>query len=162
MSWSDRRGVLLSLAALAGCGFTPAYAPGGPGAALNNQVVVRPPEGFYEFDLGQHLENRLGPPAVAVYGLAFTLQTDSERVAITEEQDTNRFNIVGTASYRLYNLAGDQTVTRGSVSSFTSYSATGTTVATNAAERDAYRRLMVILGDKIILRLIAALDDTPA
>jgi LPS-assembly lipoprotein len=45
-------------------------------------------------------------------------------------------------------------VTSGSVDNFTGYSATGTTVATLAAERDAQERLMTILADQIVTRLL--------
>jgi LPS-assembly lipoprotein len=40
---SDRRAFLLGALALAGCGFTPAYAPGGAGAALRGQVRADDP-----------------------------------------------------------------------------------------------------------------------
>ncbi|MBL3565900.1 hypothetical protein JMM59_12930, partial [Rhodovulum sulfidophilum] len=46
-------------------------------------------------------------------------------------------------------------VQSGEVDSFTAYSATGSTVATRTAERDAYRRLMVILADEMVTRLLA-------
>ncbi|HCQ58330.1 MAG TPA: hypothetical protein DIU10_10575, partial [Sulfitobacter sp.] len=51
---------------------------------------------------------------------------------------------------------GGQIVTSGKVESFTGYSATGTTVATRAAELDAQERLMVILADLVVSRLYAA------
>ena len=47
-------------------------------------------------------------------------------------------------------------VTQGNVGGFTGYSATGSTVATTAARTDAQDRLMVILADQIVTRLIAA------
>jgi LPS-assembly lipoprotein len=47
-------------------------------------------------------------------------------------------------------------VISGSVDNFTSYSATGTTVATLAAERDAQERLMIQLADQIFVRLASA------
>jgi LPS-assembly lipoprotein len=42
------------------------------------------------------------------------------------------------------------------VDSFTSYSATGSTVAGLTAKEDAGRRLMVILADQIVARLMVA------
>ena len=47
-------------------------------------------------------------------------------------------------------------VTSGKVNNFVGYSATGTTVATLAAEEDAQERLMNILADQIVRRLYAA------
>jgi LPS-assembly lipoprotein len=44
------------------------------------------------------------------------------------------------------------------VNSFTGYSATGTTVSAQAARQDAEKRLMVILGDLLIDKLIATAD----
>ena len=46
MSWSDRRTLLAALAAsaaLARCGFTPVYAPGGPGDKLYGQIRATAP-----------------------------------------------------------------------------------------------------------------------
>jgi LPS-assembly lipoprotein len=47
-------------------------------------------------------------------------------------------------------------VAGGREESFASYSATGSTVAGLAAEEDAATRLMRILGDRIVTRLLAA------
>ena len=44
----------------------------------------------------------------------------------------------------------------GTVSNFTSYSATGSTVAGLAARQDAARRLMVVLADQVVARMLAA------
>jgi LPS-assembly lipoprotein len=44
----------------------------------------------------------------------------------------------------------------GHIDAFTSYSATGSTVAGQTAQSDAYLRLMRLLGDDLVLRLIAA------
>ena len=52
-------------------------------------------------------------------------------------------------------------VTGGRVQSFTAYSATGSTVAGLAAEEDAGLRLMRILADQIVARLIAASASLP-
>jgi LPS-assembly lipoprotein len=47
---------------------------------------------------------------------------------------------------------------RGSERSFTSYSATSTTVATIFAQRDARRRLMVIIADRILQDIVLRAD----
>ena len=56
---------------------------------------------------------------------------------------------------------GGAQVTGGRVQSFTAYSATGSTVAQLAAEEDAGLRLMRILADQIVARLIAASASLP-
>ena len=55
----------------------------------------------------------------------------------------------------LTEIASGRTVARGQVSSFTSYSTTGTTIATLAAEQDAHKRLARLLADQVVTRLLA-------
>ena len=76
MSLSDRRLFLIGLAALAGCGFTPAYGPGGAGAALQGKVRIAEPSDRNGFDLVQRLEDRLGRSSAPRYLLDFTIATD--------------------------------------------------------------------------------------
>ncbi|WP_172327096.1 LPS assembly lipoprotein LptE [Mangrovicoccus sp. HB161399] len=151
-----RRALLAgAAAALAGCGFTPVYGPGGSGSALDRAVILDTPATSNGFTLRQRLQDRLGPPDQPRYRLGVTVQTASKRVAVTRNQDTRRYNLIGQAQYVLTSLDGT-VVAKGGFDSFNSYSATGTTVATQAAERDAYRRLMVILADGILDRLFLA------
>ena len=74
---------------------------------------------------------------------------------MTSTNVTRRFEIVGSADYTLTGPDG-AVVTQGNVGGFTGYSTTGSTVATTAARTDAQDRLMVILADQIVTRLIAA------
>ena len=111
--------------------------------------------GNYGFAMGQALQNRFGPPTDPYFRLSYTLSTRSERVAITTAQSTNRYNLIGRSNYQLVVLATGDVVTSGTVDGFSSYSATGSSVATRAASRDAYERLSVILSDKIVARLQA-------
>jgi LPS-assembly lipoprotein len=146
--------------ALGACGFTPVYAPGGAGAALRGQVLVDPPSDREGFLLVRELENRLGRPTAPTYRLAIELFVEEEALAITAAGDITRYNLVGTATYTLSPLGDDSTVTTGTVNNFTGYSATGSTVETLAAERDARERLMTILADQITTRLYATANLT--
>lgn len=155
MSSCNRRTLLALLAApLAACTFTPAYAPGGPAAALQGAVRVDDPSDKNAFDLVERLEERLGRPQAARYQLAYTITTDSIGVGITPDNATTRFNLTGKVEWSLTDPAGGR-VTGGHVENFTSYSATGSTVAGLAAEEDAALRLMRILADQIVTTLIA-------
>ena len=60
--------------------------------------------------------------------------------------------------YVLQNITTQAIVASGSVDNFTGYSATGSTVETLAAERDARERLMVILADLVTAQLYATAD----
>jgi len=98
----------------------------------------------------------LGRAATPRWGLALTTTTTEDGLAIDSEGNTRRYNLLGATSYALRDLDSGQIVTSGKVESFTGYSATGTTVATRAAELDAQERLMVILADLVVSRLYAA------
>lgn len=158
MSWSSAP--LLALLALAACGFTPAYAPGGKAAALAGNVSVATPGNERAYDLARAMQTRLGPAPSPRFRLSVDISVDSEAVAITTAQDINRFNLVGDATYVLTDLNGTVTAS-GRARGFTSYSAAGTTVATLAAERDAYERLTVILADSVLSDMIARTSAAP-
>ena len=152
----NRRALLALPLALAACGFQPAYAPGGAGATLQNRVEVTAPDDRNTYLLVRELETRLGRAATPAYALSLTVTTSEEGLAIDRAGDINRYNLVGTADYTLRNLTTGQIVTSGQEDNFTAYSTTGTTVATLAAERDAQARLMTILADQIMTRLLAS------
>lgn len=156
MWWSRRAVLAAAIPALASCGFTPTYAPGGSGAALAGAVQVEQLDNINGYTLALALRDRLGPPNPARYRLRYTVSVSSERVAVTTAQSTRRFNLIGRSSFTLEDIATGDVVIRGNVDGFSSYSALGTTVATEAAERDGYDRLMVILAEKIVVRLLAA------
>lgn len=154
MSLFDRRILLILPFALAACGFTPVYAPGGTADALRGQVAVQQPVNREGFLLVQELETRLGR-GPAQYGLAFDLTVINEGLGITRTGDINRFNLVGTVDYTLFEFATETVIFENSTSNFTGYTATGDTVQTLASERDARQRLMVILADQITTELFA-------
>ncbi|MDA5556559.1 MULTISPECIES: LPS assembly lipoprotein LptE [unclassified Shimia] len=160
MSSFNRRSFLLSAAALGvplgGCGFTPVYGPGGGGRNLLNNVLVDEPKASESFLLVRELEDRLGQPGVnAEYGLSLALDLSERAVGRTVAQETDRFDVIGSATYALRGIDSKEVRTSGKVSSFVSYSASGTTVSELAARNDAYERLSVILADRIVAELQA-------
>lgn len=164
MSSSDRRTFLLGLATLplAGCGFQPAYGTGGTAQKLRGRVLVDEPSDRNGFNFVARLEDRLGRAQAPAYRLSYTITTKTDDLAITSAQEITRYNVIGKVRYSLTDTETGAVVTSGHVDSFTGYSATGTTVSTLVAERDAYERLMVILADQIMTRLIAASTAFPA
>ncbi len=156
-----RRGLLIAPLLLAACGFAPAYGPGGGATRLTGAVRVQDPVDKNGFDLVERLEERLGRPEATRYDLAYTITTESVGVGITSDNKTTRYNLKGVIDYSLTEQATGARVTGGRVQSFTAYSATGSTVAGLAAEEDAAYRLMRILADQIVARLIGAADSLP-
>ncbi len=151
-----RAALVLAAAALAGCGFQPVYGPGGSGGKLQNRVLVSTPSERTTYLLVRRIEERLGRAADPVYTLSVNLQMRVEGLGIDTTGTTNRFNLIGVAGYALSETASGQAITSGTVNSFTGFFASGTTVETLASERDARERLMVILADQIVARLLSA------
>ncbi|MFC7702908.1 LPS assembly lipoprotein LptE [Plastorhodobacter daqingensis] len=162
MSWSDRRHLLrvlvpgLLAASLSGCGFQPMLAPGSPGAALSGRVLVDAPTDRAAFDLVDRLEQRLGRAETPAYRLSYSINLREQGLGVTPEGATTRYNLDGSITYALREIGGDAIVASGRVESFTSWSATGSTLSTLGAEEDARQRLMQILADQIVTRLLAA------
>jgi len=152
MSWFKP---LFLCVALAACGFAPVYGPEGTGTALQNRVMVDPPVDREGFLLVRQLEDRLGRTGDAAYRLSVNLTVAQENRAIDPDGDIRRFHLIGTATYELRDAETGTVVRADAVDDFVGYSATGTTVATLAARRNAQERLMTILADQIVLQLQA-------
>lgn len=154
-----RFGVVLAAAALAGCGFTPVYGPDGTGAALLGQLSLDPPQDRNDYLLQRRIEERLGQATAGAWRLSTQIKTDDIGLGFTTDGDITRYNINGTTDYTLRRTGSSEIFQQGKIQHFTSYSATGTTVATLAAKRDAEVRLMTILADQIIDQLLIISED---
>ena len=130
---------------------------------MAGQVVVPVLEGAPGFALRERLTGRLGPAVDPTHRLEVALELTDTGVALTQENFTTRFNVVGTAGYRLVPLAGGPAVLSGEVRAITGYSApasqTASAFASLAAERDAEQRLARQLADLILQRLALAAGD---
>lgn len=157
MSWIDWRSrvALVMFMMLASCGFSPAYGPSGAARDLQGAISFQPPQTRDAFDFVTHLERRLGRSELSRYVLSYEITVSEERMAISANNITTRFNVIGKATYGLKGVASEKTLITGRVQSFTGYSATGSTAATQAARRDAHNRLMRILADQVIAILVA-------
>ena len=154
MSLSNRRLFCLSLAALSGCGFTPVYGPQGSAEGLRGRIAVATPVDEEGAALVRRLEDRLGRSAGGDLMLTADIRLKEAAVGFLPDGELSRFNVDGQVDWELRDTAG-RAVAAGQERSFTSYSATSTTVATTFAQRDARRRLMVILADRIVADLIS-------
>lgn len=161
MSSFNRRGFMLGAFALSACGFTPAYGPGGGGTKLLSGIKVDDPQTQDDFAYRRRLSERLGQPDPQRYRLSYTITASRLDQAISRTNTTRRYSLNGAAVYRLYDAQTGSILLTGRVSSFTSWSATDTTVATLAAERDARARLMRILADQTVTRLLAQAGSLP-
>jgi LPS-assembly lipoprotein len=154
MSWS-RRSVMLAALALAGCGFSPVYGPDGVGRKFFGQIRSADPKTPDDFSFAGRIAEQMGPDSNPRFELGYRLRIAVVPQAITPDEITTRYALNGSADFVLTESASGRVVTRGQVSSFTSYSATGTTIATMTAEQDAHERLARMLADQVVTRLIA-------
>lgn len=157
--WSSDRRHFLTLAAatlVAACGFAPAYGPSGAGENLRHKITLSDPKDRDGFEFANRLEDRLGTPTAANYRLDWSVSSKPMGAGLLPSGAITRYTLQGQASYALITQDSGKTVTSGKVDSFTSWSTSGSTVATLTAENDAHRRLMIILADQVVGRLIAA------
>lgn len=153
MWWSDRRGFLLGALALGACGFEPVHAPGSD--ALRGKIEFAAPTDRNAFDYVAQLERRLGRAAAATLDLSYDITVTRAGGGYTPDGAITRFTLEGVARFVVIDRATGAQKGAGRVQSFTSYATTGTTVATMTAETDAHKRLMVILADQTVTRLMA-------
>ena len=156
MSSYNRRTFLLMPLALGACGFSPVYAPGGPAAGMQGAIRAADPVDKNGFDLVERLEERLGRPEAPRFDLTYAIKLDPIGVGITPENSITRFHLTGSVEWSLISRDTGARLTGGKVENFTSYSASGSTIAGLAAEEDAAFRLMRILADQIVTRLLAS------
>lgn len=157
--WSSRRKFLLgglALAGLAACGFTPVYGPGGPGQRLFGRIRAADPKTIDDFAFVRRITERLGPTETPEFELSYNLRIAIVPQAITPDEITTRYALNGSADFTLTETATGRIVTRGQVNNFSSYSTTGTTIATMSAEQDAHDRLAMMLADQVVTRLYGA------
>lgn len=147
-----RRGVLFAPLGLAACGFAPAYAPGGPGAALRGRIALEAPDTPDGYRLRARLEDRLGRAAAPAATLAVALEVE-EAPAVTDDEGTLRARIAGRAGWRLLSPAG-AVLAEGVESGFTGADEGPDLTAGRAAAEEARERLMVLLADRIVARLL--------
>jgi LPS-assembly lipoprotein len=162
---SDRRKLLAALVCLplAACGFEPLYAPAGPGAAVAGRIEVDVIESTAGFALRERLVDRLGLPESPTHRLAVSLNLRQVGVAITQDDVTSRYDVIGNATWRLFPHGQSLPVLTGETSATTGYSApsssTTSTFAVLSAKRDAEERLALTLADRIAQRLAVDAPD---
>jgi LPS-assembly lipoprotein len=163
--WSFNRRALFALPfALAACGFTPAFGPDGAANVLRGAIEVQAPNNRNGFDFVRQFEERLGRAKVARFDLTYAISTNSVSLGVTPQGAITRYNLLGAVDWQLINRANKTVVARGREKNFTAWSATGVTIAAVNAETDASSRLMRILADQVVARLItsaSALQSAP-
>ncbi|MEM8824361.1 MAG: LPS assembly lipoprotein LptE [Pseudomonadota bacterium] len=141
--------------ALVACGFTPVYGPGGEALSLRGAVIAAEPDTDITFAFVRQIEQRLGLPTQPSLGLSYTLATASTGLAIDESNNVTRFTVEGRLTWALTPLGEEEPTLTGEEIAFTAYSGGESPLAALESERDALRRLAVLLADQVVARLLA-------
>jgi LPS-assembly lipoprotein len=138
--------------------FTPVYGTDGSANVLLNSVLVQEPKTRDSYLLTRQLEKRLGRAADPRFDLRVSVSTTLKGLGINSIGNINRYNLLGTAQFTLRDTQTGKIASSGKVNNFTSYSAAGSTISSQATREDAQERLMIILADRLIDHLIATAD----
>ncbi len=152
----DRRAFLAGLAAfaLSGCRFEPVYGPGGGGRALMGTVRADDPVSRTDFQFVAALEERLGRPVAPRYALAYRITRDEVETGVIRGIGSSRIQLRGRLDFTLTETASGAQVAQGRVEADSAFSTTSTQLATLAAAEDAELRLMRMLADGLVTRLM--------
>ncbi|MDO6587301.1 LPS assembly lipoprotein LptE [Salipiger sp. 1_MG-2023] len=157
--WSpDRRWVLLGLGALAACGFTPVYGPQGGGSKLLGSIALPDPEDSDDYAFNLRFEERMGR-ASGPYALVRDITVNSTGLGSLADGTTTRYQLTGRATYALMPAGGSEVLISGRTDAFTGYSVTGSSASRQASQSDARQRLMILLADQVIDRLLLDADE---
>lgn len=151
--WSPK--ALLLVLALAACGFSPAFGPNGPATALRGTIALQDTTTRNGFEFIQQFEERLGRATAPRYDLAATIATSSTSLGIAPDGAVTRYNLLGSVTWTLTDRATGAQLAKGVEQNFVGWSATGVTISAVNAETDANVRLMRILADQLVARLVA-------
>lgn len=161
MSSCDRRRMLAglgSIVTLAGCGFRPLHGSAGPAGGLEGNVAVLGADGRLGYHFRQAMRQRVGTPAAAPrYALTVELAFAETELAVTERDDATRFNVGGTARYRLIEPARAAEIAAGEAQSVSAYNTLSTPFSTRVAQQAAERRVAEDLARRVFFQMTAAL-----
>ena len=141
----------------ASCSFEPAWiAKDNKIKTIWQRVDIKEPITNNEFHLNRYLVSRIGYAKDAKFFLEYELSTESKRTALSFDGKSYRIRILGEVKFSLIHNGKDTIVFSSSVKDSLGYSDAILAVTDQASERDAYKRLMVLLGDRIIDELLSS------
>jgi len=140
---------------IASCSFEPAWVAGHSKAKiLWEKIDLKEPETSNEFRLNRYLVSRVGDSEDGEFFLKYELFTETKRTALSFDGKAYRIRIYGEVKFSLINKSNNKILVSSSVKDSLAYSDAILAVTDQASKRDAYARLMVLLGDKIVDELL--------
>ena len=142
---------------IAGCSFEPAWIAGNNKAKTFWQKIdLKEPITSNEFRLNRYLASRIGDAEDAEFFLEYELFTETKRTALSFDGKAYRIRILGEVKFSLLHSEKDTILLSSSVKDSLGYSDAILAVTDQASERDAYKRLMVLLGDRMVDELLSS------
>lgn len=154
--WLSNRRIFLAFggAFLAGCALQPANQMQSVDQILSS-ITLETPRDRQSFYFRNALEDRLvSSDPGSRYGLSYQISTAGSRSAIAPDGRSLRQQVEGTVTFMLRDLTNNAVVYTQSRRAFVGYSTNGSPATTQAAARDAERRLMQQLADEVIRDLM--------
>lgn len=140
-----------------GCSFQPAWVTENQKTKiLWERIDFKEAKTTNEFRLNHYLESRLGKADDAELFLKYELFTESKRSALSFDGKAFRIRIHGEVKFSLIQNGKNTILLTSSVRDSAAYSDAILAVTDEASERDAYARLMILLGDRIVDKLLSA------
>ena len=143
----NRRNFIVLFSVVAGCSFTPVFKPKHSAEYLKGKIEFPNPTSRESYILVSRLEENFGSQDKVLFKL--NVSTSINRKGFGSLGNISRYNLPGTASFSLTEIATGKIILNGQVNTFTSYSASAQTLATETAERSSRDRLMKALADQI-------------
>lgn len=147
MSLFNRRKFIFLSFALSGCSLSPAFKSNHGPKALKGKIKFSTPTNREDYMLVSRLEENFGPVKEPLFNLSISYRVTEK--GLGSLGNISRYNLLGKASFSLSQISTDSVVLENQVNTFTSYSASAQTLATETAGRAAKDRLMRALADQI-------------
>ena len=143
----NRRKFIFLFSAVAGCSFTPVFKSKQSPEYLKGKIEFLKPTSRGEYILVSRLEENFGRVEEVLFKLS--VSTSVNKKGFGGLGNISRYNLPGSASFVLTEVSTGKVIISDEVNTFTSYSASAQTLATETAERSARDRLMKALADQI-------------
>ena len=143
----NRRKFVFLFSAVAGCSFTPVFKLQNSPEYLKGKIEFPKPKNRETYILVSRLEENFGPLEKVLFKLS--VSTSVNKKGFGGLGNISRYNLPGSASFVLTEVSTGKVIISDEVNTFTSYSASAQTLATETAERSARDRLMKALADQI-------------
>ena len=152
MSLYNRRKFIFLSLATTGCSFSPVYKSDLGPEFLRGRIVLPTPTNRDDYMLYSKLEENFGQLENPVFSLSVSYGID--RKGLGSLGSITRYNIIGSANFKLVHISTGALIISEKLKAFTSYSASSQTLATETAARAAMDRLMVSIADQVSTSII--------